>query len=72
MERITSSAECIASGELPHARHKLEKTASEDRHSNNDVGGVNTPGIHIVHGEDECSWSEGKKATEVEQVLVNR
>jgi hypothetical protein len=33
----------------------LKKTAGEDRHPNHDVGCVDTPGIHIVHGQDESS-----------------
>lgn len=44
----------VSSWVLPHACNKLEESAGEDCHPEDDVGVVDPCGVDIVHGQDEC------------------
>jgi len=59
---LTGSTEDVSAGELPHASEELGKSTSEDGHPYDHIGGVDTTGVDIHHGKQECRRSEGEQA----------
>lgn len=47
---LTSSTECIAARELPHAGEELREAAAENSHADNYVRRVNVADLDVVHG----------------------
>lgn len=57
---LTSGAEDIAAGEFPHPGEKLDKTAGEDGHTDDNVGGCDPSGLYVDKGKDESRGCKGK------------
>lgn len=47
----TCSSKNIAPRELPHPWTELQETTSEDRHTDNDIFGMNSTYIDVEHGK---------------------
>lgn len=57
-----SCAECVASGEFPHASKELSETTNETGHADNGIRGGDTTSMNVEHGKDEGCASEGEEA----------
>jgi hypothetical protein len=51
--KLTSGAESVVSGELPHASKELSKTTAEASHANSGIGGMDATGLGVEEGKDE-------------------
>ena len=48
--RLTSRAERVSAGELPHASEQLRESSDEERHADDDVGDCDVVCLYVDEG----------------------